>query len=95
MSSVKLDLNSPALARKRKIRNFKDTVATHGIGVGGISVIMTIMLIFLYLLYEVAPMLQSASIDKTAEFDVPGLTTDESTRTMFLTSEEQAEIGMR
>lgn len=96
MSSVKLDLNSPALARKRKIRNLKDKVATHGIGIGGISVIMTIMLIFLYLLYEVAPMLKSASVEKIAEYDVPGLNSaDKSTKTMYLATEEQAEIGMR
>ena len=85
MSSANLDLNSPALARKRKIRNLKDKVATHGIGIGGISVIMTIMLIFLYLLYEVAPMFKSASIEEVAEYPVPALfAEDKNSRTVFM-----------
>lgn len=96
MSSANLDLNSPALARKRKIRNLKDKVATHGIGIGGISVIMTIMLIFLYLLYEVAPMFKSASIEEVAEYPVPALfAEDKNSRTVFMAMEEQAEIALR
>lgn len=96
MNSVNLDLNSPALARKRKVRNLKDKLATHSIGIGGISVIVTIMLIFLYLLYEVAPMFKSASIDELAEYAVPEyVTEDKLTHSVFLTTEEQAEIGMR
>ena len=96
MSSANLDLNSPALARKRKIRNLKDKVATHGIGIGGISVIMTIMLIFLYLLYEVAPMFKSASIEEVAEYPVPALfAEDRNSRTVFMAMEEQAEIALR
>jgi phosphate transport system permease protein len=96
MSSANLDLNSPALARKRKIRNLKDRIATHGIGVGGISVIVTIMLIFLYLLYEVAPMFKSASIEQVAQYPVPALSElDSSSRTVYLATEEQAEIGFR
>lgn len=96
MSSANLDLNSPALMRKRKIRNLTDKIATQGIGIGGISVIVTIMLIFLYLLYEVAPMFKSASIEQVSEYTVPGLLVeDPSTKTVYLATEEQAEIGMR
>ncbi|MFC3152815.1 ABC transporter permease subunit [Litoribrevibacter euphylliae] len=96
MSSANLDLNSPALKRKRKLRNLTDKIASHGIGVGGISVIVTIMLIFLYLLYEVAPMFKSASIEEVSEYSVPGLLVDDpSTKTVYMATEEQAEIGMR
>jgi phosphate transport system permease protein len=96
MNSANFDFNSPALARKRKVRNIKDKVATHGIGVGGISVIVTIMLIFLYLLYEVAPMFKAASVDELSQYAAPAYDiSDASTKTVFLATEEQADVGFR
>ena len=92
-----LDFNTPAANRSRKFRAMKDKVATAGIGLGGISVIIAILLIFFYLLYEVLPMFRSADVqpwqhnDQVVEpYAIPG-----SGQTLYLSMEEQAEIGLR
>ncbi|WP_428035930.1 ABC transporter permease subunit [Amphritea sp.] len=92
-----LDFNSPAARRGRKFRAFKDKVATVGIGMGGVSVIIAILLIFFYLLYEVIPMFRAAEIQQWEQngqvvepYAVPG-----SGKTLYLAMEEQAEIGLR
>lgn len=87
-----LDFNTPALKRHRKIRALKDRMAGMGIAVGGSSVILAVLLICFYLLYEVAPLFSSASIDPKASYTLPAQDQGES---LYLTTEEQAEIGMR
>ena len=96
-ASSELDFNSAAAKRHRSIRALKDKMATGGIAFGGISVIVAILLIFFYLLYEVAPLFQSAKIERwqngdaqVAPYDLPG-----QGKTLYLTMEEQAEIGLR
>jgi len=92
-----LDFDTPAQQRLRRIRKAKDRFARGGIAVGGISVIVAILLIFFYLLYEVAPLFQSAKIERWQDngqqvqsYAVPG-----SGKTLYMTMEEQAEIGLR
>ncbi|MBQ0757804.1 MAG: ABC transporter permease subunit [Amphritea sp.] len=92
-----LDFDSPAARRGRKFRAFKDKAATVGIGLGGVSVIIAILLIFFYLLYEVVPMFRAAEVqpwehnEKIVEpYAVPG-----SGQTLYMAMEEQAEIGLR
>jgi phosphate transport system permease protein len=92
-----IDFNTPAQHRKRKMRALKDKLATVGIGFGGISVIIAILLIFFYLLYEIMPLFKSAHIEKwqqdsavVQDYPVPG-----EGRTLYLSMEEQAEIGIR
>jgi len=92
-----LDFNTPAARRSRKFRALKDKVASVGIGLGGISVIIAILLIFFYLLYEVIPMFRSAEIQPwqhngaaVEPYAVPG-----SGESLYLAMEEQAEIGLR
>jgi phosphate transport system permease protein len=92
-----LDFDTPAAKRLRKFRALKDKMASVGIAFGGISVIVAILLIFFYLLYEVAPLFNSAEIKaaKTpdgseAVYALPG-----DGKTLYLTAEEQAEIAMR
>ncbi|MBY4678692.1 ABC transporter permease subunit [Marinobacterium arenosum] len=92
-----LDFDTPALQRLRKIRKAKDKFASAGIAFGGISVIIAILLIFFYLLYEVAPLFQSAKVEswqdgeqQVAPYAVPG-----NGNSLYLTMEEQAEIGLR
>ncbi|MCV6610275.1 MAG: ABC transporter permease subunit [Amphritea sp.] len=92
-----LDFDTPAARRGRKFRAFKDKAASVGIGMGGISVIIAILLIFFYLLYEVVPMFRSADVQpwqhesKIVEpYAIPG-----SGETLYLAMEEQAEIGLR
>ncbi|SHF36225.1 phosphate transport system permease protein [Marinomonas polaris DSM 16579] len=87
-----LDFNTPALKRHRKIRALKDRMAGMGIAVGGSSVILAVLLICFYLLYEVAPLFSSASIDPEASYALPAQDQGES---LYLTTEEQAEVGMR
>ncbi|NVK73525.1 MAG: ABC transporter permease subunit [Oceanospirillaceae bacterium] len=87
-----LDFNTPALKRHRKIRALKDRMAGMGIAVGGSSVILAVLLICFYLLYEVAPLFSSASVDLEASYSLPAQDQGDS---LYLTTEEQAEVGMR
>ena len=71
-------------------RMLKDHVARHAVGIGGISVIVAIILIFVYLLYVVIPMFEGAEIRKVASYTLPG-----QDKALFYAMEEQAEIGMQ
>jgi len=57
---------------------------------GGNFVIFAILLIFLYLLYVVMPMFESAEAESVATYALPG-----SGKTLALALEEQNEIGVR
>ena len=59
---------------------------------GGIGVIIAVLLIFVYLLYEVMPLFQSAEVVKRNEFS---LQQDTGTEVLHLAVEEQSEIGMQ
>ncbi|MFT2110552.1 ABC transporter permease subunit [Marinomonas sp. 2405UD68-3] len=87
-----LDFDTPALKRHRKMRALKDRMAGMGIAIGGSSVILAVLLICFYLLYEVAPLFAGASIEPKATYALPAEQEGES---LYLTTEEQAEIGMR
>ncbi|SFG97387.1 ABC transporter permease subunit [Neptunomonas qingdaonensis] len=96
-SAPQIDFNTPAQLRMRKFRALKDKLASGGIAFGGISVIVAIVLIFFYLLYEVMPLFQSAHVEPWQKNDqavenyaVPG-----TGKTLYLSMEEQAEIGVR
>ena len=91
-----IDFDTPQLRMHRKIRSYKDKVAEVGVGVGGISVIIAILLIFLYLLYEVFPLLKSASVEPVAEYTVPATSVlPGAAKTLHLAMEEQGEVAMR
>lgn len=70
---------------------FKDALARHLVGIGGISVILAIVLIFFYLLYVVLPLFESASIEKDGQYSLPA----KGGQTLYLAMEEQAEIGLQ
>jgi phosphate transport system permease protein len=72
-------------------RHFKDRVARHSVGVGGIAVLGSLLLIFVYLLVEVVPLFAPASAELRAEFRLPG----DDAATLYLAAEEQSEIGLR
>lgn len=55
--------DSAIAKRRRSWRGVKDQVAKYGVGFGGISVILAIVLIFFYLLYVVLPLFSGASIE--------------------------------
>jgi len=74
----------------RKWRQIKDGIATTTITAGGISVLFAILLIFFYLLYEIMPLFQSASIKADSQFK-----TTTPAAVLYLAMEEQAEVGFR
>lgn len=96
-TTPQIDFNTPAQQRLRKRRAMKDKAANVGIAFGGISVIIAILLIFFYLLYEVAPLFQSATMEKWQhnEQAVQDYATPGEGKTLYLSMEEQAEIGIR
>ncbi len=73
-------------------RHLKDLLARYGIAAGGISVIVTIVLIFFYLLYEVIPLFTPSSTEFEARYNLAGHSKDV---TALLYIEEQAEIALR
>ncbi len=88
--SEKLDFNTPALLRYRKMRYLKDRMTTAFVGVGGWSILTAILLIFAYLLYEVMPMFASAEMKQSASFSAPA-----NSRAMYMAMEEQNEVALR
>ncbi len=88
--SEKLDFNTPALLRYRKMRYLKDRLATVGVGIGGWSILTAILLIFAYLLYEVMPMFTPASMASEAVYQSPS-----NSAVRYLAMEEQNEVALR
>lgn len=80
------------LSFRRKIRHLYDRLAHGLISFGGISVIITILLIFLYLFYEVVPLFESAEINQIEQYNIEGAG---NSQTLHIAIEEQAEIAMR
>ena len=71
-------------------RMLKDHIARHAVGIGGISVIIAIVLIFVYLLYVVIPMFEGAEIQEVATYTLP-----DKNEALYYAMEEQAEVGMQ
>ncbi len=90
--STRIDFYEAKYKRRRKVRAFIDKAASLGIGFGGISVIIAILLIFVYLLSEVLPMFKGASIEHRAHYATPLASAG---KTLFLAMEEQTEIALR
>ncbi|MDA1371438.1 MAG: ABC transporter permease subunit [Proteobacteria bacterium] len=91
-STSVLDMTSPRLKFRRKLRHFYDRAAKVAIGIGGIGVIVAILLIFLYLFYEVIPLFKAASVAEVNQYQ---LEVAEMAPGLHLAIEEQSEIGMR
>lgn len=75
----------------RRWRLLEDRWTRNLMAAGGVAVIITILLIFVYLLYVVLPLFASASIQPEASYPVPGGPAE----TLRLATEEYAEIGLR
>lgn len=84
-------LSSADMLSRRKYRHFKDKFASVSIAVGGLSVIAAVLLIFLYLLYEVMPLFRSASMTQVSEFRLAG----DMAPVLHLAVEERREVAMR
>lgn len=81
--------DEPVAKRRRAWRTFKDTFAHYSIGIGGISVIFSVVLIFFYLAYVVLPLFKSAHIEPLAEYQL----SETTGRTLYLNVEELGEVG--
>jgi phosphate transport system permease protein len=73
-------------------RMSKDKLFKHVMTFGGLSVIIAISLIFVYLASVVVPMFMPATMEPLVRHTMPGATAE---TTVHLTAEEQAEIGVR
>lgn len=80
-------LNSNRISNWRKT---KDRLATHTITAGGLGVLVAILMIFFYLLYEILPLFQSASLEKAHAYNL-----DTQGSALYLGMEEQSEVATR
>ncbi len=58
-------------ARLRRWRYAKDRISRYGVAIGGLGVVVALALIFVYLFYEVFPMLRSAEVTPVAAYALP------------------------
>src|SRR5690606_32722656 len=84
--------SSSEMAARRKFRHFKVKFARVRIAVGGLSVVAAVLLIFLYLLYDVMPLFRSASMTPVSEFR---LSDSDMPPVLHLAVEERREVAMR
>ncbi|PVZ69681.1 ABC transporter permease subunit [Pelagibaculum spongiae] len=75
---------------RRKWRTFKDLSARYMVGLGGMSVIAALLLIFLYLLYVIQPLFVAPGIEPVASFERA-----EQGQTLVLSIEEQTEQALQ
>ncbi len=92
-SPSRIDFNTPALQRKRRLRALKDRLTKWYVLVGGLAVLATITLIFFYLAYVVLPLFRGAELT-TLQQQTPAWLQDAG-RPLLLAIEEQNEIGLR
>ena len=86
------DFKSPAAQKHRRRRHFKDAVMRHGMALGGVSVIIVLVLIAVYLFYVVLPMFMPARLEQVAVYPAPG---GAQSGVLHYAMEEQREIGLR
>ena len=72
-------------------RMFLDKFMRHAVAIGGISIIIAITLIFLYLLIVVFPIFESAKIKQNASY----VLIDENTNVLHVAMEERSEVALR
>ncbi|MDP3978063.1 MAG: ABC transporter permease subunit [Pseudomonas sp.] len=91
--SLRLDFNTPALLRKRRMRALKDHLARWCVSIGGMAVLGAITLIFFYLAYIVLPMFQGADLDARQPVQPAWLA--KAGQPLLLAVEEQNQVAMR
>jgi phosphate transport system permease protein len=85
-----MSISATSSSAHQRLRDIKDHLLRHVVGIGGIGVIIAILLIFFYLFYVVVPMFASAEAEVGGRYALPG-----EGQTLHLAMEEQAEIGVR
>lgn len=86
------DFKSPAAQKHRRRRHFKDAMMRYGMALGGVSVIIVLVLIAVYLFYVVLPMFMPARLEQVAAYPAPG---GAGSGALRYAMEEQREIGLR
>ncbi len=71
-------------------RRYKNNMATMVISAGGASVLLAILLIFFYLIYEVMPLFSGAQMAKTGQYQWPSIMAEPRYSAM----EEQGEVAL-
>ena len=92
-SNQRLDFNTPALQRKRRIRALKDRMARWYVSIGGLAVLGAITLIFFYLAHVVLPMFSGAELEARKAQQPAWLA--EQGSALLLAVEEQNKVAMR
>jgi phosphate transport system permease protein len=92
-NSHRLDFDTPALRRKRRIRALKDRMARWYVSIGGLAVLAAITLIFFYLAYVVMPMFAGADLEARKAQQPAWLA--EQGEALLLAVEEQNKVAMR
>lgn len=77
---------------RRDVRMLTDRLARFAVTIGGISVIVAILLLFVYLLYEVLPLFRGASARVVAQYPVPAAVVGQ---TIAYAMDEYGEVGVR
>ena len=96
ISPQRFGLSLAAIDRIKRRRNLKDRGASLAIGVGGVLVIVFILLIFIYLLWEVLPLFGGAELEKGHEYTLQSASGEQDLgRTLFLEVEEQIQVAAR
>ena len=83
--------NAENRKRLRSWRGFKDHFSRIFVGIGGVSVIIALGLIFVYLAYEAVPMMRPASVEVAASYDAPG-NGEAGTLAVFLERHQQLAV---
>ncbi len=89
----RLDFNTPALQRKRRMRALKDRLAHWYVSIGGLAVLGAITLIFFYLASVVLPIFGGASLEARPAQQPAWLAEQEPA--LLLAIEEQNEVALR
>ena len=89
----RVDFNTPAMQRHRAARHFKDHLTRWYVAVGGLGVIVAVLLIFLYLLYEVLPLFGGAEIEEQERYSASWVQANDPP--LMLAMEEQGEVAIR
>ncbi|MBD9483183.1 ABC transporter permease subunit [Pseudomonas sp. PDM14] len=92
-SNQRLDFNTPALQRKRRIRALKDRMARWYVSIGGLAVLGAITLIFFYLAHVVLPMFSGAELEARKAQQPVWLA--QQGDALLLAVEEQNKVAMR
>ena len=91
--SQRLDFDTPALQRKRRMRALKDRLAGWYVSIGGMAVLAAITLIFFYLVYVVLPIFGGAELTARKAQQPAWLAQQE--QPLLLAIEEQNQVAMR